>query len=39
MTESPREMPVPLQVVLLIAPLGNDSERIFEEGDDDEEAS
>lgn len=39
MGDAPREVPVPLQVVLLVRPLGDDPQRIFEERDNDEEAT
>lgn len=32
-------MPVVIEVQQLVIPLGNDAERIFEKGDDDEEAA
>lgn len=39
MADTPGESTMTLQVVLLIGPLGHDSERIFEESDDNQEST
>lgn len=39
MADAPWKVAVLLEVVLLVAPLRHDSQRVLEKGDDDEEAS